>query len=261
MIKVALVQSELIWEDPNENLNHFDQLLSSIEEETDLIVLPEMFTSGFTMNVEKVAQQPNGSAVNWLKEKAKKHNAVFVTSLAIKDADQYFNRLYWVSSDHELATYNKRHLFRMANEHLTYSMGKESIVTELKGMKFNPLVCYDLRFPVWSRNAKNGKSPIYDCLIYVANWPAARSDAWLSLLKARAIENQCFVIGVNRVGKDGNDIPYNGSSAAFNPRGHRMEDIPLYDETIAYVNLDLDDLNDFREKFPLGLDADWFEVK
>lgn len=260
MVKVALVQAELIWEDPQENLHHFDQLLSSLEKDVDLVVLPEMFTSGFTMHAEKVAQSPEDAAISWLKNKASEHNAVFVASMATKENGNFYNRLYWTTPE-ETTTYDKRHLFRMASEQETYTMGTERILTSLNGIKFCPLVCYDLRFPVWSRNVENGKSPIYDCLIYVANWPAARSDAWLSLLKARAIENQCYVIGVNRVGKDGNDIPYNGSSAAFSPRGHRMEDIPLYDETIAYVNLDLDDLNDFREKFPVGLDADNFEVK
>lgn len=261
MVKVALVQSELIWEDPLGNLQHFDRLLSGLEKDIDLVVLPEMFTSGFTMHAEKVAQSPNGEAISWLKNKAQEYNAVFVASMATKENNNFYNRLYWATPKEEIVTYNKRHLFRMANEHLTYTMGTERIITSIREMKFNPLVCYDLRFPIWSRNVENGKSPIYDCLIYVANWPAARSDAWLSLLKARAIENQCYVIGVNRVGKDGNDIPYNGSSAAFSPRGHRMEDIPLYDETIAYVNLDLDDLNDFREKFPVGLDADNFEIQ
>lgn len=260
MVKVALVQAELIWEDPEANLQHFDQLLSVLEDDIDMVVLPEMFTSGFTMHAKKVAQSPDGEAIVWLKEKAKEYNAVFVASMATKENGNFYNRLYWTTPE-ETTTYDKRHLFRMANEQETYTMGTERIITTLKGINFCPLVCYDLRFPVWSRNVENGKSPIYDCLIYVANWPAARSDAWLSLLKARAIENQCYVIGVNRVGKDGNDIPYNGSSAAFSPRGHRMEDIPLYDETIAYVNLDLDDLNDFREKFPVGLDADNFEVK
>lgn len=259
MIKVALVQAELTWENPEANLTHFEHLLSSVDD-VDLIVLPEMFTSGFTMNAEKVAQTPNDKAVQWLQQKAKEKKAFLTTSLAIKENEKFYNRLFWVDPNGNLTTYNKRHLFRMADEHLTYSMGNERVITQINDFRFCPLVCYDLRFPVWSRNFENGVAPVYDCLIFVANWPAARSDAWISLLKARAIENQCYVIGVNRVGKDGKQISYDGNSAVFDPKGKKIDTTPIGVEAVSYAELNLKSLNDFRTKFPVHLDADKFQI-
>lgn len=259
-MKIALVQANLHWEDSEKNLSHFSDLLENIEN-VDLIVLPEMFNTGFTMNSKKVGQAMNGEAVSWLKEMAKKKNAAIITSSIIEENGAFFNRLCWVEPDGKIQTYDKRHLFRMANEHEHFSAGQEKIIINFKGIRFCPQVCYDLRFPVWSRNVgANGNSPIYDCLIYVANWPEVRSDAWTTLLKARAIENQAFVIGVNRVGEDGKGIAYSGESRFFYPKGERKDAFQAGKEMIEIVELDLNELTKFRKKFPVGEDADHFNI-
>ncbi len=264
-MKVTLVQTHLYWEDRHKNLAHFDALLNSLKEETHLIVLPEMFTTGFSMNPERVAEHWNGESLMWLKEKAKQKNAVLTGSVAVEESGNYYNRLFWVRPDGNFETYDKKHLFRMAKEDAHYSSGNKKIITELEGWKICPLVCYDLRFPVWSRNhftktSEKSCEAEYDALIYVANWPEVRNYPWKQLLIARAIENQCYVIGVNRIGKDGNDFSHSGDSMVINPRGEIISKTKAHEESIETVELKMDYLTEFRKLFPVGLDADPFKL-
>jgi omega-amidase len=219
-----------------------------------------MFTTGFSMDAQKIATSENDLGVKWMIEKAIEKDACIVGSIAIKEHNKFYNRLFWVMPDGSIHTYNKRHLFRMANEHNHYTAGDEKLIIEFKGWKFCPFVCYDLRFPVWSRNVhtndSNDLEPIYDCAIYVANWPAVRSDAWQTLLKARAIENLCYVVGVNRVGMDGNGMEYDGKSSVFDFKGNQLDNHINYSEGISIVTLDLESLVEYRKIFPAYLDAD-----
>lgn len=287
-LKITIIQSELHWENAAKNLAMFTDKIASITETTDVIVLPEMFTTGFTMNAKPLAETMNGNTVAWMKEQAKIKNAAVVGSLVITENNLYFNRLIWAQPDGKISFYNKRHLFRMANEHETYSAGNSRIIVEYKGWKICPLICYDLRFPVWSRNKEfkvdslkfkvdhsqeclssptthhpsliTHHSPAFDLLIYVANWPEARKEPWCKLLEARAIENQVYVVGVNRVGKDGKDIPYSGNSAVIDPKGNVISNITEHQNCIQTIELNRQELDVFREKFPVGLDGDEFEI-
>lgn len=261
-MKVSLIQTTLHWENRDKNLAHFDDLLNSLNEKSDLIVLPEMFTTGFTMNPAQLAEPADGPTLAWLKQKASQKNAVITGSVAVKENESYFNRLFWVKPNGEFSYYNKRHLFRMAGEDKHYSVGQEKLIQSIGEFKICPLVCYDLRFPVWSRNTfkkDNGHyTTAYDVLIYVANWPEVRSYPWKQLLIARAIENQCFVIGVNRIGTDGNNFPHSGDSMVINPRGEIISTTKANEERIETVTLDYNYLTEFRKVFPVGLDADEF---
>jgi omega-amidase len=253
-LNVTLVQCPLHWEKSDENLHDFTQRLSGIEPgSTDLIVLPEMFTTGFTMNPSDVAEKMDGHAVNWLKEKAKEKQCVLTGSIIIKENESYFNRLIWMRPDGTFETYDKRHLFRMGEEHLVYTGGDKKLIVTLKGWRIRPLICYDLRFPVWSRNRND-----YDCLIYMANWPEVRSYPWRQLLIARAIENQAYVVGVNRVGSDGLDIKHSGDSVVLTPKGMPISKTLANQDTIETVKLSYADLESFRNAFPAHLDADAF---
>ena len=263
-MKVTLIQTALHWEDRQKNLAHFDTVVNSIKESTDLIVLPEMFSTGFTMNPAKLADPLNGPSLQWMAKKAKEKNAVITGSVAVNDSGNYYNRLFWVEPNGNVITYDKRHLFRMAGEDKHYAMGTKKIITSLKGFNICPQICYDLRFPVWSRNTytkTNGAlTATYDVLIYVANWPEVRSYPWKQLLIARAIENQCYVIGVNRIGKDGNDITHSGDSMVVNPRGQIISKTKANEESIETISLDKIFLDNFRKTFPVGLDADDFNL-
>lgn len=264
-MQVTLIQTHLFWEDREKNISHFDSLINSIKEKTDLIVLPEMFTTGFTMQPEKNAEPTDGPTLEWMKKKASEKKAVITGSVAVKEGINYFNRLYWVDPDGNVSVYNKRHLFRMAKEDQHYFPGHKKIITTLKDFKFLPLVCYDLRFPVWSRNTYKKTSTEscgaeYDVLLYVANWPEVRNFPWKQLLIARAIENQCFVIGVNRIGNDGNDFAHSGDSMVINPRGEIISKTKANEESVETITLDKTYLDDFRKIFPAGLDADAFQI-
>jgi omega-amidase len=275
-LKITIIQSELHWENKAKNLALFTERIASITDATDVIVLPEMFTTGFTMNAEPLAESMNGETVSWMKQQAKNKNAAIVGSIIITEKNCYFNRLIWAQPNGEIYHYDKRHLFRMANEHETFSSGNSRLIVEWRGWKICPLVCYDLRFPVWSRNkpithhpsptthysplTTQNPSPAYDCLIYVANWPEARKEPWCKLLEARAIENQVYVVGVNRIGCDGKDIPYSGNSAVIDPKGYAISNIPTHQNYIQTIELNRQELDDFREKFPVGLDGDDFEI-
>jgi omega-amidase len=262
-MKVSIVQTHLFWEDREKNLKHFDSLLSTIKEQNDLIVLPEMFTTGFTMNPRKLAEPANGESLTWLKQKAKEKQAVITGSVAVHEQGKFFNRLYWVEPNGEFGIYDKRHLFRMAKEDQHYTAGEKKIIRKIGHWNICPLICYDLRFPVWSRNHfdKDQETWQYDVLIYVANWPEIRSYPWKQLLIARAIENQCYVIGVNRIGKDGNDYDHSGDSVVVNPRGEVISKTKPFEENIESVTLDRSYLEEYRKNFPVGLDADDFNIQ
>jgi len=253
-LKLSIFQTALQWHQPEANRAHFEELILALDEPTDVIVLPEMFSTGFTMDAENQAETMDGETVAWMREMAARKGAVICGSVVIEDEGDYYNRFIWMRADGSLATYDKRHLFRMAKEDAHYSAGVRRVVVELEGWRICPQVCYDLRFPVWSRNRND-----YDLLIYVANWPSARRTSWQTLLRARAMENLCYVAGVNRVGTDGNDIAYSGDSAVCDYVGRDLvsrADEPL----VATVSLDCEKLERFRKKFPAHLDADDFTI-
>lgn len=254
--KVALVQTGLIWENPEANRKHLQRHIESILEKVDLIILPEMFTSGFTMNASAVAETINGDTLNWLKDISKSYNTAITGSIAIKENNHYYNRLLFVTPQGLLNTYDKRHTFTLAGEHKIYNAGEEKVVFDYKGWKICPLICYDLRFPVWARNVED-----YDILIYVANWPKVRVEAWSALLKARAIENMSYCIGVNRVGVDGNGFEYTGHSAAYDVLGNRIDELPISKEAIAIVTLSKSHINLFRDKLQFLNDRDHFNLE
>lgn len=257
-LKVTIIQSDLHWENKEENLRMFAQKIDAIEEATDLIVLPEMFTTGFSMQPEKFAEPMTGATLSWLRQKAQKKKCVITASFICEENGNYFNRLVWMKPDGSFSTYDKRHLFSMGDENNHYASGKKKIIEEIKGWKICPLICYDLRFPSWARNSKNNP---YDLLIYVANWPERRNHPWKTLLLARAIENQCYVVGLNRVGNDGNQIYHSGDSAVINPKGEVISKTKANDESTETVELSHAELQEFRKQFPVLNDADDFELK
>jgi len=254
-LTVSIIQSDLFWENPDKNLTMFSDKIDSIAENTDLIVLPEMFTTGFTMNVEKLAENEKGSTLQWMIDKATAKNADVIGSIIAKEQNKYYNRLYWVDRNGDYVKYDKRHLFRMAGEHKIYSSGEKKVIQEIKGWKILPLICYDLRFPVWSRATQQD----YDLLIYVANWPERRSSHWRLLLQARAVENQVYAVGVNRVGKDGLDINYKGDSAIIDPLGKTIKQ-DADREFVHTEKLSWEKLQKYRSKFPVWMDSDTFKV-
>ncbi|WP_347157324.1 amidohydrolase [Pontibacter chitinilyticus] len=254
-LRVTIVQTALHWQDAEANRRMFSAKLAAAAPATDLLVLPEMFTTGFSMNAPELAEEAEGATLAWMQQQAQQHQAVVTGSVIVQENGHYYNRLLWVRPDGSYEKYDKRHLFRMAREHHTYAPGRERLVVELKGWNICPLVCYDLRFPVWSRNA--GSS--YDLLLYVANWPKARNLAWRTLLQARAIENLAYVVGVNRVGTDGNGHPYSGDSAIIHPKGTTLLETAEA-EGIHTLLLHKQELDDFRAAFPAHLDADTFSL-
>jgi predicted amidohydrolase len=256
-LTVTLFQTNIAWEDPEANLAHYTELIASIGQPTDLIILPEMFTTGFTMNPAANAETMAGPAMQWLAQQAKVAQAVITGSLVIEEDGKYYNRLIWMMPDGNYEAYNKRHLFAMAGEHEYYEKGRDRLIVEYKGWRICPLICYDLRFPVWARN-----EDAYDLLIYTANWPDKRAYDWRTLLKARAIENQCYTIGVNRVGTDANGLGYNGDSCVISPgwlktvyHTEQVEDVHterLFGEHLIEVRQQLPFLQD-RDGFNLSL--------
>lgn len=260
-LKITLVQTSLVWEDVEANLAAFSHKLAGLQPlSTDLIVLPEMFSTGFTMNASAVAETMNGKAMHWLANTASQKKCVVTGSLVIKENSNYYNRLIWMHPNGTYEVYDKRHTFRMAEENKIYSSGTKKLIVELNGWKICPLICYDLRFPVWSRQPQTPEGASYDCLIYVANWPERRSYAWRHLLIGRAIENQAYVIGVNRIGHDENGIDYPGYSVALSPKGEPLSRI-IDADTIETVTLSYKKLQDFRREFPVALDADKFRIE
>lgn len=261
-LKITLLQSDLHWEEIDANLAAFEEKIWRVGQDTDVIVLPEMFTTGFTMNAQALGEHMNMRTFKWMRQMADQTGALILGSFVAKVHDKFYNRLLWMEPGGNYKTYDKRHLFRMANEHKIYSSGESLLIGEWKGWRICPLICYDLRFPVWSRNTYDAVSRQmnYDLLIYVANWPTARVEAWSALLKARAIENLSYVVGVNRVGIDGNSIEYNGSSAIIGPKGEVIftsEGV----EAIKTLELNANSLKAFRDKFPAYYDADEFSIE
>lgn len=255
-MKITIVQTDIVWENRQENLRMLRRKLETIGGTTEIVVLPEMFSTGFSMNSKELAEPLSGETIGTLKQWAEEFNLAIVGSYIAADGDRYYNRAFFLTPEGEEFYYDKRHLFRMGQESQHFSAGHCRLVIRYRNWNICLLVCYDLRFPVWSRNQNNE----YDLLIYVANWPAARRDAWDTLLKARAIENLCYVCGVNRVGTDGQQLPHSGGSVVYSPKGAILSSVPDDKEGIATVTLDLSALHAFRDKFPAWKDADTFAL-
>jgi predicted amidohydrolase len=255
-LKLTLCQTDLIWEQPEANMKAFELQFANIDDTPDVIILPEMFSTGFSMNPEKTAKQWQNKTIEWLKKNAEKYQSAICGSIMAKHENGFVNRFVWVDENGNVEFYDKRHLFQMGGEHEVYVPGNKQLLIHYKGWRIAPFVCYDLRFPVWSRNRND-----YDLAIYVANWPAARSLVWEKLLMARAIENQCYVAGVNRVGTDGRDIFYDGNSLMINARGEIISNFKKEKEELHSFVIDKEELLDFRKKFPVFNDADDFEIK
>jgi predicted amidohydrolase len=257
-LKVTLIQSKLYWEERKKNLAHFTTLFRKIKKgSTDIIILPEMFSTGFSMNSGMLAETMEGESVTWMRMMAAEKNAVVTGSLIIKQDNEYFNRLIWMAPEGSLRFYNKRHLFRMAKEDGHYTAGMQKLIVEYKGWRICPMICYDLRFPVWCRNTSSQR---YDLLLFVANWPVKRIMAWKQLLIARAIENQCYVAGINRIGKDGNGINYNGHSALIDPAGKKVSRTRAGVTSVETLKLSAHELEKTRRALPFLNDADEFEL-
>jgi omega-amidase len=259
-LSITLVQTQLFWEDKSANLQMLEKKIMDIPDKTELIVLPEMFSTGFSMKPELLAESMDGESLQWMKKVASARKAIITGSLIIRDNDHYYNRLIWMQPNGQYGIYDKRHRFAYADEDEHYTAGNKRLLASIKGWKINPLICYDLRFPVWSRQSPNGDAPEYDVLIYSANWPEKRIIAWKTLLRARAIENQSYVVGVNRTGKDGNEIHYPGESMVIDPMGEILYHKES-GEDIFTISLSKEHLQSVRDKFPFWKDADNFMIK
>ena len=254
-LNIAIVQSDLVWENSENNRKNFDKKIKEIPAEIDLIIIPEMFTTGFTMNTKKVAETMDGITIAWMLQKAKEKDALVMGSIIIKENNKFYNRLIVTFPSGKLKYYDKRHLFSFAGEDKLFTAGNKKLIFKYKGFKICPLICYDLRFPVWARNTES-----YDILIYIANWPNARITAWDTLLKARAIENICYSIGINRVGLDGNNLVYNGHSAVYDFFGKALLSFNEKKESIKTISLSKKEIEDTRKKFRFLDDMDKFEI-
>ena len=259
-ITITLIQANLHWENKRANLEMFESKISNLKEKTQVVILPEMFSTGFSMKPEDLAEKMDGETVRWMKKLAAEKKIILTGSVIIEEEGNYYNRMIWMLPNGQMGYYNKRHLFAFAGEDKHYTGGTERLIVSVNGWKMNLLVCYDLRFPVWARQQfDEEKNFEYDALIYVANWPERRSTAWRALLQARAIENQCYVIGVNRVGEDGNGIYHSGDSTVVDPLGevlyHKKDE-----EDIFTMTLKKEDLVNVREKFQFWRDADDFSI-
>lgn len=255
-LNIALIQSHLTWENPIQNRAVFEQKINSIDTRVDLIILPEMFTTGFTMNATEVAETMGGETVSWLRKLAKEKNCAIAGSIIINEDGNYYNRFLFIRPDGTLEKYDKHQLFTLAKEQEVFTAGQEEVIIDYLGWKIKLQICYDLRFPIWARNTLG-----YDVLIYVASWPKPRVNAWDTLLKARAIENMSYCIGVNRVGLDGKGYEYNGHSAVYDVLGNSVLDKnPIEEEAILYATLDKSHIQKTREKLPFLEDRDQFEL-
>lgn len=252
-MKAALIQADIAWEDKKANFATFDSYLNQIEN-VDLIVLPEMFTTGFSMNTASLAEDMNGESVNWMLKKAADKQAAVMGSLIIQENQHYFNRLVVAFPNGSTKSYNKRHLFTMGDEGKHYTKGNDPLVFEHAGIKIKVIICYDLRFPIWCRNENE-----FDLLVCVANWPNLREYAWKHLLIARAIENQCEVLGVNRIGIDGNNLEYIGRSMAVDFKGNVVHEM-MNNAGIIYYETQTCELQKFRTQFPVLMDRDSFKI-
>lgn len=253
-LKISLVQIDLVWENKTENLSNIAKLILNDQSVSDIYLLPEMFTSGFSMNPSNLSETPDGESFQWMKQIAKKKNALIAGSLIIAENGQYYNRFYAMQPDGKSISYDKRHLFRMGDEETHYSHGSSRVVFEWKGWRFLPVICYDIRFPVWMRNQDD-----YDVILVVANWPEPRREVWRNLLIARSLENQSYVAAVNRTGKDANGINYVGDSLLIDPKGCLITD-GADQPGLIKGELNYKELIGFREKFPAFLDRDNFTI-
>lgn len=264
-LTLSIIQTSLTWENKAENLAMLEEKINSITEKTEVVILPEMFSTGFSMKPELLAETMQGETVAWMKRVAQQKRVILTGSVIIEESGHYYNRLIWMLPNGALGYYDKRHLFGYAGEDNHYSAGDKRLIAQVKGWRINLQVCYDLRFPVWARQqsqvaAANGhEGPEYDLLVYVANWPERRSHAWKTLLQARAIENQCFVVGVNRVGDDGNTIYHSGDSMVIDPLGEPLFH-QAHDETIFTITLQKEKLDEVRTRFPFWKDGDAFLI-
>lgn len=263
-LTVTTIQSRLAWEDKAGNLRMLEEKIKAIGVPTELIVLPEMFSTGFSMNASTLAETMDGESVSWMKRVSAEKRAIIAGSLIIEDQGKYFNRLVWVLPNGQLGFYDKRHLFAYAGEDKHYHPGEKRLIASVKGWKINLLICYDLRFPVWARQSPqslgNDGSHEYDLILYVANWPERRNHAWKTLLQARAIENQSFVVGVNRVGEDGNGIYHSGDSMVVDPMGEVLY-TKAHEEDVHTITLEKTKLEEVRSKLPFLKDADQFYIE
>jgi len=252
---ITLIQTSLVWENPEENRTYFSKKIEALKEESHLIILPEMFTTGFTMNASEFAEEENGATLQWMQSQAKKNNCAITGSIIISESGSYYNRLFFVFPSGDYKTYNKRHTFTLAGEHNTFSAGNNRLVVDYLGWKICPLICYDLRFPVWARNTQD-----YDVLLYVANWPKRRITAWDALLKARAIENMCYCIGVNRVGEDGNGHQYSGHSAIYDVLGEQLSTLNYEEDFTETIILKKPHIEKNRNHLQFLNDRDEFNL-
>jgi predicted amidohydrolase len=255
MERISLIQTDIVWEDIDANLDLLEEMLDPLRGQTDVIFLPELFTTGFTMKSRQLAESMGGKSMDWMQRMAGKLGSDVAGSLIIHENGNYFNRLIWMHQDGSFQHYDKRHLFRMSGENESYSSGTDQIIVKSGGLRFKPMICYDLRFPVWSRNRND-----YDVLVYVANWPSPRTEVWDVLLKARAIENQAYVLGVNRIGTDGMGISYHGHTVALDAKGHELAFLETEKAGHITARLPVKELIRFREKFPAWKDSDAFNL-
>ncbi|PRX52571.1 amidohydrolase [Salegentibacter salegens] len=255
-LNTALIQANLKWEDPQANRGFFSKEIKALSEDIDLIILPEMFTTGFSMNASKLAEKTDGLTLNWMREMTKLKDAAVTGSVIITENDNFYNRLFFVFPDGSYKIYDKRHTFTLAREDETYTAGKDRLIVDYRGWKICPLVCYDLRFPVFARNTED-----YDLLLYVANWPSKRVFAWDTLLKARAIENMSYCIGVNRTGNDGDGYKYNGHTAAYDCLGKNLTELDLEKPFIKEISLEKKHLEETRGQLKFLQDRDEFTLK
>jgi predicted amidohydrolase len=258
-LSLSLIQTALFWEDKAANLDLLSQKIASIDVYTEIIVLPEMFNTGFSMQPSKFAETMDGPSVDWMRRTSAEKKAILTGSLIIEENGHYYNRLIWMLPNGTMGYYDKRHLFAFAGEDLQYTAGNKRLIASVKGWKINLQICYDLRFPVWARQAPVEDPMEYDLLLYVANWPEKRSHAWKTLLTARAIENQCFTVGVNRIGNDANDIAHSGDSMVVGPLGEVLYHC-ANEEAIFHITLQKEELTKTRERFPFWKDADSFRL-
>lgn len=259
-LTITLIQTYLFWEESTKNIEHFDRLISAIGASTDLILLPEMFNTGFSINPRACAETMDGPSLAFLKEKSKEKNTVIMATLLINEKNEFFNRLVCIYPGGEIYTYDKRHLFRLNEETKIFKGGNDILIVDVKGWKIKPLICYDLRFPVWSKNTYREEKYAYDVLVYLANWPNIRATIWKTLLPARAMENQAYVVAVNRVGDDGHGAYHSGDSMVYDAKGNLLIAAEPGKEEIISVILSAKDLHLYRESFTLGLDWDNFTI-
>ena len=258
----TLIQTQLVWEDKKKNLAMLSEKIAGIKKASQVIVLPEMFTTGFSMNAETLAETMDGITMQWMTSMAKESRSAIVGSFIVKELNSFYNRLVWMLPNGQFGYYDKRHLFAYGGEHQHYASGNKRFIAAANGWKLNLQICYDLRFPVWARQqtpAHEKIAPEYDVLVYVANWPERRSLAWKTLLTARAIENQCYVIGVNRVGEDGNGVYHSGNSMVVDPLGKILYHCADVEDCFT-IKLDKNELVETREKFPFWKDGDYFSI-